>query len=174
MSKQTSGTTIWPRVAFWVFIGLSLLCLIQAWHYYPLLPERVVSHFGPTGRPDAWTTKKSFFEFQLILISGLVVIFSLLGWLTTKLPPALINLPRKDYWLAEERRKTTLDLFTSFFFWFASATMALLLDIFHQAFLVQLGRAKTLTHPVLSLGVYISFTVIMTVVLLIRFIRKKS
>lgn len=157
-----------------IFLSLSLLCLLQAWYYYPRMPELVASHFGPTGKPDAWMNKASFLHFYVIVVAGLMVLFSVLGLLVSKFPVQLMNLPNKSYWMAEGRRQTTLDLLCSSFLWFASATMILLLDIFYQVFQVQLGKAKTLTHPVLSLGIYISFTVILTVGLLIRFLRKKS
>ncbi len=161
------------RISYLVFLGLCLLCLLQAWYFYPLLPERVASHFGPTGQPDAWTTKVSFLSFDCIVVGGLAALFSVIGLLMEKIPPALMNLPNRDYWLAEENRKETILFLSSSFFWFASATMMLLLDVFQQTFQVQLGKAKTLTHPVLSLGIYISFTLIMTIGLLLKFFRKK-
>jgi hypothetical protein len=104
----------------------------------------------------------------------MTVFFSLIGLLTDKVPASLMNMPNKEYWMAPERRQSTLDLLASSFFWFASATMILLLDMFYQTFQVQLGRAKILTHPVLSLGSYISFSVILTVFLLVGFLRKKK
>ncbi len=162
------------KVSFAIFLGLGLLCIYQAWHYYPQLPERVASHFGPHGHPDSWTTKKSFIRFYLLFIAGITVFFSLIGLLTEKVPASLMNMPNKEYWMAPERRQSTLDLLASSFFWFASATMILLLDMFYQTFQVQLGRTKILTHPVLSLGIYISFSVILTLLLLIGFFRKKK
>ncbi len=157
-----------------IFVCLCLLCLLQAWYYYPRLPERVASHFGPTGLPDAWMSKSSFLQFYVIVVTGLTVLFPVLALLVSKFPVQLMNLPNKSYWMSEERRQTTLDHLCASFYWFASATMILLLDVFYQVFQVQLGKAKTLTHPVLSLGIYISFTVILTVGLLVRFLRKKS
>jgi uncharacterized membrane protein len=162
------------KVSFLIFLGLCLLCLFQAWYYYPLLPDHVASHFGPTGHPDAWTTKVSFFHFCLIVIAGLALLFSLIGLLMAKIPVQLMSLPNKDYWMAAERRQATLDELSFAFFWFASATMILLLDMFYQTFQVQLGKAKILTHPVLSLGIYISFSIILTAGLLIRFLRRDN
>jgi len=161
-------------VPFFIFLGICLLCLLQVWHYYPLLPDHVASHFGPSGKPDSWSTKTSFLYFYLFVIIGLAIFLSLIGLLMAKIPVQLINLPNKDYWLAAPRRQTTLDTLSCAFFYFASATMVLLLDMFYQTFQVQLGKAKILTHPVLSLGIYISFTIIFTVFLLVRFFRKKE
>jgi len=76
--------------------------------------------------------------------------------------------------MSGERREKTLDILTSGFFLFASATMVLLLDIFYQAFQVGLGKSKTLSHPLASLGIYIGFTLLLTIVLLITFLRKKA
>ena len=162
------------KVAFTVFFILCLLCVFQAWYYFRLLPDRVPSHFGTAGLPDSWTMKSTFIGYYLLIVAGLAAIFSLIGRFMYKIPKALMSLPNREYWLSEERREKTLDLLTTYFFVFASATMILLLDIFYQAFLVALEKSMILPHPVVSLGSYIGFTLLLTIGVLVRFLRKKE
>ena len=155
-----------------IFIFVLILCLVQAAYYYPLLPERVASHFGASGRPDAWSGKESFIRIYLIAVAVIAALFSSIGLLLKKTPDSLINLPNKDYWLSPERRQETIDALSRQFLWAGSATLLLLLDIFHQSFRVHLGKAETLEHPLESVVVYVVFNLFWTVALIRKFKRK--
>jgi uncharacterized membrane protein len=155
-----------------LFILAILLCLVQAAYYYPLLPDRVASHFGASGQPDAWSGKDTFLKIYLIAVAFIAILFSGMGFILRKTPSSLINLPNKDYWLSPERRQETLDLLSRQFFSFGSATLLLLLDIFHQAFRVHLGKALTLEHPVASIVVYIGFSTFLSIGLIAKFKRR--
>jgi uncharacterized membrane protein len=148
---------------------MCILCVAQVAYYYPLLPETVASHFNRAGQPDAWSSKATFVRIYLAA-SGLVAVLFLVGsFAMSKIPVSLINLPNKDYWLSEERRQDTFAFLTRYLLWFASATLLLLLDIFHQAFQVHLAKANSLSHPVLSLGLYIGFSVTWSIGLFVKF-----
>ncbi len=155
-----------------LFIVALLLCIAQAVYYYPLLPDRVASHFGASGRPDAWSSKDAFVKIYLIVVAFVAVLFSGIGSLLGRTPASLINLPNKDYWLSPERAEETIALLSRQFLWFGSATLLLLLDIFHQSFRVHLGKAQSLEHPVASLVVYVGFTVIWSILLIAKFMRR--
>ncbi|HEY6010488.1 MAG TPA: DUF1648 domain-containing protein [Nitrospirota bacterium] len=154
-----------------IFIIILLLGLVQAVYYYPLLPDRVASHFGVSGNPDAWSSKDSFMKIYGIAILVVAVLFSGIGFLLRKAPTSLINLPNKAYWLSPEQRDETVDGLSRQFLWPGSATLLLIQDIFHQAFNVQLGRAQTLEHPIASIVVYAVFTIIWNIALIAKFKR---
>ncbi len=84
----------------------------------------------------------------------------------------MINLPNKDYWLAPERRDETFAILSRRFLWVATATLLLMLDIFHQAFRVHLGKAASLEHPVFSLVLYVVFTILWSIGLIGKFSKK--
>jgi uncharacterized membrane protein len=157
------------NISLIVFIILLLLCLGQAAYYYPLLPDRVASHFGASGRPDAWSSKESFVKLYLIVVAFITVLFPGIGLVLRKIPVSLINLPNKDYWLSPERAEETIDVLSRQFLWFGSATLLLLLDIFHQSFRVHLGKAQTLEHPVASIVVFVGFSVLWSIGLIAKF-----
>ncbi len=160
------------RLPLIVFLVLCVLCVAQALYYYPQLPERVASHFGASGQPDGWSTKQSFLGIYLFTVGLVAVLFLGVQFGMSRIPTTLINLPNKDYWLSPERRQGTFDFMAGYFPWFASATTLLLLDVFHQSFQVNLGRAEALAHPVLSISVYVAFTAVWTIGLIVKFARK--
>ena len=160
------------KISLIVFIILLVLCIAHAAYYYPLLPDRVASHFGASGRPDAWSDKGSFVNIYLSVVAFIAVLFLGIGLLLRKIPTFLINLLNKDYWLSPERRQETIDVLSRQFLWFGSATLLLLLDIFHQSFRVHLGKAQALDHPWISIVAYVVFTTLWSIGLIVKFARK--
>jgi len=142
-----SGTRI-PRV---LFIVIVLLAIAQCVHDYPLLPERLASHFGPSGMPNGWMTKSRFFiTFAIVLLPALFVEF-LLPMGIAKRPDAKLRLPNKEYWLAPERRAETFAYFDSFFAWYGCAF--LLVEVFAMGLAM---RANFDTPPQLPTGPIVS------------------
>jgi uncharacterized membrane protein len=155
-----------------VFLSALALCLLQAAYYYPLLPDRVASHFGSSGRPDAWSGKSSFVGLYLVVIGIVAFLLPMIGARLSKVPDSRINLPNKDYWLSPERRQETFDVLSRYFLWLATATLLLMLDVFHQAFRVHLGKSESLGHPVLSIAIYAAFAILWSIRLIAKFSRK--
>src|SRR6202162_961878 len=112
-----SGTRI-PRILIFAIV---LAAIAQCVHDYPLLPDRLASHFGASGIPNGWMTKSPFFvTFAVILLPALAVEF-LLSFGISKKSDAKLRLPNKEYWLAPERRAETFAYFDSFFAWYGCA-----------------------------------------------------
>ncbi len=154
-----------------IFVIVLLLCIGQAFYYYPLLPNRVASHFGASGMADAWSDKETFIKIYIFFVVFIGILFSIIGLVIRKLPDSMINLPNKDYWLSLGHRQKTIDFLARQFLWFGSATLLLLLDVFHQSFNVDLGKAQALSHPAASIAVYIGFSLLWSVILISKFMR---
>ena len=155
-----------------LFIVLLVLCVGQSLYYYPLLPDRVASHFGASGQPDAWADKEILVKIYLGVVAFIAILFPGIGFLISKTPPSMINLPNKDYWLSPERRQDTMDTLSRQFLWFGSATLLLLLDIFHQSFKVHLGKAPTLEHAITTIVAYVAFSTLWSIGLIVKFMRR--
>ena len=159
-------------LAYWLF---SLVCAIMAGHalyHYSLLPDRVATHFGVSGTPDAWGAKPAFFLWYFITT---IILAAVLLWtprFLSKIPTSLINLPNKDYWLAPERKNETLAYIGRGSLLFGSGTLLFLLDIIHQSFQVSLGQAAGLSHIWTSMAIYLIFCALWTTALFRRFGRK--
>jgi uncharacterized membrane protein len=157
-----------------LFTILCLACLTHAIYYYPLLPDQVAHHFGPSGKPDAWGSKTNFLIGYLATVAVIAAIFLGSCLIMPKIPDQMINLPNKDYWLAPDRRRQTLNYIQSALLWFGSLTMLLMLDIFHQSFQVNLGKATTLNHIWISLGIYSILSTIWCIAFIRKFYKKDS
>jgi len=64
--------------------------------------------------------KGTFVIFNATLLFVLPIFLIVLGWVCTKLPRWMIDLPHKDYWLAPERRSETNASVFRFMLWLAS------------------------------------------------------
>jgi uncharacterized membrane protein len=142
-----SGT----RAPRWIFFAVVLAAISQCLHDFPLLPDRLASHFGPSGMPNGWMTKPQFFiTYAVVLVPALVVEFWLSRSIANK-PDAKLRLPNKEYWLAPERRAETFLYFESFFAWYGCAF--LLVEVFAMGLAM---RANFDSPPQLPTGPIVS------------------
>jgi uncharacterized membrane protein len=142
-----SGTRV-PRILFFAIV---LAAIAQCVHDFPLLPDRLASHFAASGIPNGWMTKSQFFiTFAVVLLPALAVEF----WVSHRIanqPDARLKLPNKEYWLAPERRAETFAYFESFFAWYGCAFL------FVEVFAMGLAmRANFDTPPQLPTGPIVS------------------
>ena len=99
---------MWRRMNWLAFALVSIAAVIQLVYWYPRLPAIVPSHFNAQGQVDGKMTKSVFFALMAGLQAFCLLGLPLLGKLTQSLPHSLINMPNKEYWLAESRREESL------------------------------------------------------------------
>ena len=74
---------------------------------YARLPARVASHFNANGVANGWMSRDGYVWF-MVGVGTLVSLTMLTAFGSVRyLPSALVNIPRRDYWLAPERRDAT-------------------------------------------------------------------
>jgi serine/threonine-protein kinase len=83
------------------------------------LPERVASHFDLSGVADGWMSRASHLWTLGTLACGLSAVIVILFYSVRFFPDSSINLPRRDYWLAPERREETYSVLFRSGIWFA-------------------------------------------------------
>ena len=115
------------RLPTFIYVVTLALGLLGWAHVYPQLPAVMASHFSARGIPNGWAPKPMFF-----LIMGIAVFVSALpGFLAPRQiesrPPARLNLPHKDYWLAPERREDTWRFLRAQMAWFSCAVLFVML-----------------------------------------------
>jgi uncharacterized membrane protein len=133
-----------------VLLALVAATLAQMAWYYPRLPVRMASHFDATGQVNAFLPKDAFFVVHLVVLGLMILVFLFVPALVVRLPPSMINLPNKEYWLAPERRAGTAERLQSFLVGFGNAMLLFLLLVFREAM-----RANLLPSPHLSNRIWV-------------------
>lgn len=122
------------------------IAIVQLIYWYPILPDPLPVHFDGAGRPDRMGSRAGMVGLNVGLQLLFLVGFPVLGLLLPKFPDASINLPKKDYWLDESRRESTLDYFKSYLAWIGIATSWLMITLFHLTAMVAI-QARTSISP---------------------------
>ncbi len=153
-----------------LILAVMAIFACQCVYFYPHLPERMATHFGPDGQPNGWMPKATF-----VITYGMTLFFVLLScsgtaFLFRVVPSELINLPNKDYWLAPERKASTLATLEPYMLSMSAATGALMICIAQATFKANLTPDPSLgSGPWALLAVYLIFTLLWTVSLLRAF-----
>jgi len=92
----------------------------QCFIYYPVLPVDIASHFDVDGNVDSYLPKFWFFVVYISMITFFNLLFHTLACKMNRLPTKCLNIPRKDYWFAnEENKKRLFNMLSAYFIWFA-------------------------------------------------------
>lgn len=72
------------------------------------LPDRVASHFGASGLADSFMTRGGYLKFMLCFVVGLPLVMVVSMTSLFRRAGTRMNLPNRDYWLADARREATV------------------------------------------------------------------
>ena len=129
----------------WLIVAAALIgSILQAVFFWPHLPNEVASHFNAAGQADGWMSKTAFVALTLLIQIGLAAMMLGFGWLIKVLPTSMINIPNREYWLADERREQTLGESESLMAWIAAGTAVFMMVIFYLTFDANVGEKKGL------------------------------
>ena len=113
------------RVPKNLFFAILAAGIFQCVHDFPLLPERIASHFAASGAANGWMTKSQFLmTYAVVIIPAVVLEF----WMPRRLfrtADNRLHMPNKQYWLAPERRAETFAYFERFIAWYGCAFLVL-------------------------------------------------
>ncbi len=159
-----------------VFFALDALMVAEVLYFFPRLPPVVASHFDAAGRANGWATPDQLRTILFVVLGLTNVVFLGMDLLVGRLPPDLVNLPRKDYWLSPERADETVGDLRARFLWFGSATLALLLAVTHRTIQANMGPdPKIPTSRLLTaLIVYVAFSVLWAARLVLKYSRVRE
>jgi uncharacterized membrane protein len=162
-----SGTSV-PRS---LFFAILFAAIVQGVYGFPLLPDRVASHFAASGMPNGWMMKSQFFAVYAVTLLPALAVEFWVGRSIARTPDAKINLPNKEYWLAPERRASTFAYFENFFAWYGCALLLLVVFVMGLAMRANLTPPPRLpTGPTITaLVVFVLYNIAAVVMVLRRF-----
>lgn len=102
------------RIGRIVFVAALLLCIVEMIRLWGISPDQMAAHFNAQGVPDRFVFKAEFFLFQVQTLFIVVLVSLPIQVLFLLLPPSLINMPNRDYWLAPERKDETIGRLSDF------------------------------------------------------------
>ena len=137
------------------------------------LPERLATHFDGSGQPNGWMSRS--FHLWFILIFGLTFPFivAVVLFFARFLPNHLINIPRRDYWLATERRDDTFAYLFRQALWFACISVCFVAGIHILIVRANLQLPAHLSTPLLFgvAGGFLAALIVWCVALVLHFRR---
>ena len=102
------------RIGRIIFVAALLICVVEMFRLWGISPQQMAAHFNAQGDPDRFVTKPEFFWFQIQTLFIVVLVSLPLQVLLLVVPPNLINMPNREYWLAPERKEETLGRLSDF------------------------------------------------------------
>jgi uncharacterized membrane protein len=157
-------------------LTLGLLCVVYLIFIagsFSLLPERVASHFGGDGQPNGWMPRVFYLRFIAGIGLGVTALFASLAYGIRFLPTGLINLPRRDYWLAPERRAETSAWLCGAMLWFSCLMIGFLAGIHYLT--IEANRSNPVHLPAAPFAILVVAFLIATtgwVIILFRHFSK--
>ncbi len=141
-----------------VVVGL-LVLFVLALILYPSMPVRMATHFGPTGAPDGWMSRNSFFASYLGIAVGLTLISLLVVFLARRDPVIGLSRWGKSFLLAPEEGVFVTSLFFG------------VLNLFLAAVLLDVGWFNTRGEHLISVPQILLLSGLMIVLVLVLFFR---
>jgi uncharacterized membrane protein len=115
------------RLAFFAYLLMLALGILQWVHVYPQLPQHMASHFAANGTPNGWMPKNAFFLLTVVMTALSALPAVLAPRSITSKSDARLNLPKEDYWLAPEHRQETFRFINAQMSWFSCGILFVLL-----------------------------------------------
>ena len=159
------------KVLAFAYAFLLILCVAFILGTAQNLPPVVASHFDLSGTPDATMPRDQFtnlFLAIMVLTSGLM---ALLPMLIAKLPPQMINIPNRMYWLAPDRIVETKQILQAYLLIFASKLCCFMAVIFWLIVQAHLHNPPQLSahYLMVATGVFVLMTIFWSLRLSARF-----
>lgn len=141
------------------------IAAVQIAYFYPELPNVMAVHFGVSGAPDSWQPKSSFFGLFCLVYAIFAGLYWTMPQLIMSLPPGLINLPNKAYWLAPERRAITAHLVADQLAWFGAAQILFVIAVCQLAINANLpGSTGVLSRAIWwVVAIFLAFAALWTI-----------
>jgi uncharacterized membrane protein len=114
-----------------ISLGIALISALRVALVWDRLPERMASHYGPSGKPDGFMMRGEFFIFYFIVFGLVVTLFTTMSPVVSRIPRELVNIPHREYWLTDERWPQAIERMARWMAWFGVAMAMLAAAVLH-------------------------------------------
>jgi uncharacterized membrane protein len=156
-----------------VFILLVLVALGQAAWQHGRLPDTVATHFDAAGKADGWMTRNTQTTWHVVMILFIAGLMEGIARLNARVPDEFVNIPRREYWLAPERREATHRWLRGAIRLIGCVLMLFFLGLYHQVYRANTSGTQMIAGVtgLLVAGCLLSVAAV-TVAVFLRFNRK--
>ena len=156
-----SGSILRGNLLLLLGAAVLLLVFYQGLALYPRLPDRIPTHFGLTGEPDAWSAKIPLTAFgTLIVAAGLLLLMAFVSspWLS----PRFYNFPGKEHLLdlRTDQQRFALQPLREGLAWLGSGVTIGLSFLTRDTWAVALGQRPAISNALLLVPMAIGFAAI--------------
>ena len=118
----------------WLYASL-LIGLTAQVYYFFMLPDVVANHFGNNGLANGWMSNWANLMVSSLTFTINSMVFLSAPYIFKKTPIKFISFPKKEYWLAPERKDKSIISISIWIYFFGLATNVFFIVIFHLVFL---------------------------------------
>jgi uncharacterized membrane protein len=173
VTHHVNEKMIHKHIAIKIFILIEMLVVAYILFTMEELPENIASHFNSVGIPNGFMSQKGYLIFMLMFAIGVpgITVFGIsaaLRWQKSN-----INIPNKDFWLAPERRQSTIEFLTGHISWLGSMITLFIAYIHWLIIQANSTQPTQLSNSYLfaGVGVLIIAILLWTALLSIRFLK---
>ncbi len=157
-----------------LIISLIVGIILQV-YYFTALSDKVAINFGSGGQPNSWTSKEwnMGITITIYLINSLM--FLSVPLIMNKIPLKYISFPKKEYWLADERRNESLLIMESWLSFFGLLTNIFIIFVVHLVYEANISNPVILNESQFLLGIVLySLLMVIWIVLLFKKFNKTN
>jgi len=159
------------KALVFIYAFLSVACVAFVWSAAQNLPPVVASHFDLSGTPDATMPRDQFTKLFLAIMVLIPSSMAFLPAVISKLPPQMVNIPNRTYWLSPDRIEETKNILQVYFSIFACMLCCFMAVIFWLMVQANLHNPPQLSaqNLMVATGVFVVVTIIWSLRLSARF-----
>lgn len=144
-----------------IILTLAAGLLLQL-YYFSENPGVVANHFGSGGMANGWMSNMANLVTGIVAIVFNSAIFLAIPYVFRNVPLKYISFPNKKYWLAPERKESSVIVMSNWIMFFGLVTNIFLISVFHLVYTANQGNPPRLNenHFLILMATYIVILVV--------------
>jgi len=160
-----------------LFLILSAVAFtISLFYFLSELPDRIATHFGPTGHPNGWMTRNQHVIGMTLLGFGIPAFVIGICYSIRYFPSSTLNVPRASYWRSPDHYPEACQILLRWSFWFGTVSFMWTGILNYQLVLANRLSPPFLapTQAVIFSGIYIAANGVLIILLVFRFLKNQN